>query len=203
MPTGTIISTYVIGGLSVSSQTTRTASTAIEDEQSLPAGKAGTLTTRTDESEGVATLAAEHGITVDDFVDVYWDGGMRYNMDVSAVDGTAVSIGGVGGEGTGDVLPSQDTALVVTPRVEIDVDFDGDLMQMIAVVCTKRGHVEFLEDDDTTIKGQELTANEAWQWIADQGVTNPLTGDPVGKIQATCGEAKAATLKTGVLYNSS
>jgi hypothetical protein len=199
MPTGTFTSTIAIGGVSIGSEATRTGTTAIEDQQSLPAGKTGTLTTRTDDDTGVATLGAGHGITTDDYVDVYWAGGVRYGMDVTAVDGNDVTID----VGAGDVLPAQSTALVVTPRVEIDIDFDGDLVQMIAVLCTKRGHIEFLTNADVSIKAKELTANEAWSWIAGQGITNPLTGDPVGKIQATCGEAATATLKTGVLYNSS
>jgi len=198
MLTGQITNAIDLAGISANGVTIRTADGQISHEVALPAGKSGTLSTRTDDDTGVATLAANHGITVDDYVDVYWDGGVRYGMDVTGVEGTAVSID----LGDGDNLPTQDTVIIVTPRVEIDVDFDGDNVEMIAAVCPRRAHLEFLTDADVSIKVQELTAAEPWSWVADQGVTNPLTGDPVGKIQASCGEATAATLKIGVLYDS-
>lgn len=176
-----------IGGLNLVSRAQRTGSVQITAEMTaalskeVKAGQAGTLTTRTDDDTGVATLGAGHGITTDDLVDVHWDGGARYRMTVTNVDGTAVTID----QGSGDVLPSQDTVLTaVSPRRVADVDFDGDDLQMIVAVANKACRVEFLKDDGTLIKGLDLVANEAWPWVKDQGVTNPFTGDPVGLIEA-------------------
>jgi len=197
--TGTLSSTLQVAGLTITSSVERSAEGVIGQEVSLPAGKAGTLTTRTDDDTGVATLSEGHGIADSDYVDVYWAGGVRYGMDVTSVDGTAVSID----LGSGDNLPTQDSAIVVTARVEIDVDFDGDLVELIGVGSNKRAHVEFQESDGTEIMAQEIPAGEGWSWAADQGVANPLTGNPVGKVQASCGDsASAAALKIGVVYDS-
>ena len=199
MATGQIETTVKLAGVSATMRATRTATGSITHDPVLPAGKAGTLTTRTDDDTGVATLGAGHGVTTDDTVDVYWDGGLRYGMSVTVVDGVLVTID----LGAGDNLPTQDTALVVTPRVEIDTDFDGDLLKMIAASTDKRAHVEFLTEADVSIHAVELVDSEGWCWIKDQGVSNPLTGDPVGKAQASCGVATAGTILTvGVLYDS-
>lgn len=198
MPIGTISSTIMVAGINVHSNVIRTDDGQISHELSLPAGKIGTLSTRTDDDTGVATLETGHGLTVSNTVDVYWTGGVRYGMDVTAVDGDNVTID----LGAGDVLPAQSTALIVTLRIEIDTDFDGDLVKMIAAHSNKRAHVEFLEEGDASILARELVANAAWTWISDQGVANPLTGNPVGKLQVSCGEAAVGELKVGVLYNS-
>ena len=203
MPTATINSTISVAGVSLGSLVTRLKGgtkahiLSPTEENAFPAGKPGTLTTRTDDDTGVATLEADHGITDADTVDVYWSGGMRYGMTVSSVDGTAVSID----LGSGDNLPTETTALVVTARIELDTDVDGDLIELIAVGSDRRGHVEFLTDGDASIVAIELTAGEAWTWVNGQGVSNPLTGDPIGKVQVTNGEATAGTLTVGILYD--
>ena len=199
MPTATNSSYISIAGITIQSSQSRTASGQISHEVSLPVGSAGTLSTRTDDDTGVATLSAGHGLVFGDVVDVYWDGGVRYGMDVTAVDGNDVTID----LGAGDVLPAQDTALVVTKVVVIDTDFDGDLMEMIAAASTKRGHIAFRDSTPTVLKAVELTANEAWAWATGTEITNPLAGNPVNDIRASNGDASAAaTLKLGVLYDS-
>jgi len=188
-----ITSTISVAGVTVNSVTQRTAAGLIGQAPTLAAGLAGALTTRTDADTGIITMTdAEHGITDADTVDVYWSDGVRYGLTVTLVDGTAVSID----VGDGDNLPEgEDPAVVVGVRQEIDVDFDGDLVELIAAHCPKRAHVEFLTGADASILAQELTANEAFTWAADSGHANLLTGDPVGKIQVSCGET------TGGLFN--
>lgn len=204
MPTGEINNVVNVAGIQFGGTTKRTApaqwSESLDPGEGtgLAAGKAGTLSTRTDDDTGVVTLGAGHGVTTDDVVEVYWSGGLRYGMDVTVVDGNNVTID----LGSGDNLPSQDTAVVIGVRTELDADFDGDQIEIIAVQCNKRGHIEFQKGDDTVIDSQELTANEPWTWISGQGVANPLTGDPVGKIQVSCGEAAEATLFIGVLFDN-
>ncbi len=198
MPTGNVTSTVAVAGLTMTSAASRTADGVIGQEIALPAGKAGTLSTRTDDDTGVVTLASGHGVTTQDTVDVFWSGGAAYGFAVTnvATDDVTIDLG------SGDVLPAQDTVVVVTPRVEIEIDLDGDAIALIAAHCTKRRHIEFTTDADSSLLAVELTALEVWQWINDQGVTNPLASGAVGKIQATCGEASAATLKVGALYDS-
>jgi len=199
MSTGTIISTANVAGKAVSSQIVRTANLDTGyDGDVLPAGKAGTLTTRTDDDTGVITVAEGHEITDSDTVDVFWVGGSRYGVDVTATDGTTVSIDA--GDGTN--LPAQDFAVVVTKQVTIDVDFDGDNVEMIVVSNSKRVHLDFQEGGGTSILPLDIPANEGWFWCADQGVANPLTGNATGQIKASSGEAADATLKIALLYDS-
>lgn len=201
MPTGTVTQTISVAGISIAGTSSRTETGEIAHELNLPAGTAGTLSTRTNDTSGVLTLGEGHGVTVDDFVDVYWTGGVRYGMDVTAVNGNDVTVDGTTAGG-GDVLPDVDSEIVATPRVTIDTDFDGDLAEILAAVSTKRSHLEFRENDGTLVKAVELLAGEPWAWAKNIGYTNPLAGEPVGKIDASCGETAAATLKIAVLYDS-
>jgi len=198
MPTGTMTTQISIGGIVATSTATRTESGQISHEVTLPAGKAGTLSTRTDDNTGIATLALGHGITDADTVDVYWVGGCRYGMTVTAYDTTTVSID----LGAGDNFPTVDAAIVVTPQVTINTDFDGDDVKMIAAIATLRAHIDFQNDTPASLNAVELTANEAWAWVSDSGYANPLTGDPVDVIMASAGTAAETTLKIGVLYDS-
>ena len=167
--------------------------------QGLPAAEAGTLSTRTSDTAGTATLGAAHGILTGDIVDIYWAGGVAYGATVGTVSGTSVPFT----LASGDVLPAQDTAINMDTQTEINTDFDGDDMKMLAVVSTKRGHVHFQEEDGTDIKAQEMLAGEGWTWASDTGITNPLTGNPVGQVLVSNGDATGATtLKIGVLYDS-
>ena len=197
-----IRSTIEIAGISLTSVTTRTAVAAIPAQTpTLAAGLGGTLTTRTDDDTGILTMAsAEHGITDADTIDLFWDGGVRYGLTVTLVDGAAVSID----VGAGDVLPLIDPppAIVAGVRAEYDCDFDGDLVKMIVAQCPRRAHIEFLTNADVSILGQELPAAEAFAWASDSGHANLLTGDPVGKIQVSCGETTGGVLTLLGIYNS-
>jgi hypothetical protein len=148
MPTGMINIVASVAGLSIQASRTRTASGQISHEVTIPAAKTGTLTTRTGDDEGVFTLAAGHGLAVDDITDVYWTGGIRYGMKVTAVNGNEGTAGGVGGPGAGDALPTQDTPVTASKQVTVDTDFDGDKLEMIvmantAQANTKRAHFDF------------------------------------------------------------
>ena len=201
MPTGTISSTTTVAGLSIQTLTTKTASGALPgQEKSLPAGNAGSLTTRTDDDDGEITAdSAEHTIETGDVVDVYWSGGIRYGMTVGTVDGTAIPVSG----GAGDALPVADTDVVVTERVVLDLDFDGDKVEMIVATSTQRCHLDFLDSGDATLHAQEIEADESWDWVDGNGSSNPLTGNPVDELHVSNGSATAAaTFKLAGLYNS-
>ncbi len=191
--------TVQVAGLTIIGNATQNGEGQIGQDPTLPAGKAGTLTTRTDNDTGGASPASGHGVTISDTVDVYWSGGMRYGMDVTDVNGDLVTID----LGAGDNLPAQDDAVVVTPRVEVDLDFDADKALVTAAGSSGRAHVEFTTEADASVYTYELAANGAWHWVKDQGTTNPLAGNIVGKAQVSCGEsAQGCELKIGVLYDS-
>ena len=94
--------------------------------------------------------------------------------------------------------------MVVTIQVDVNSDFDGDDVQMIVAVADQRASVDFQAAADASLQHVELeTADEQWSWVADQGVTNPLTGNAVESLKASNGSSTtAATLKVGVLFDS-
>jgi hypothetical protein len=108
------------GSQSLGSQKVRTADGTVDVSPTLQPGKAGTLSTRTDDDTGVITATA-HGLSVSDVVDVYWSGGRRYGMIVSSVaDANNVTVGTAGGDvGAGDAFPIATTAVVITERVQV------------------------------------------------------------------------------------
>lgn len=200
MHTGTISHSIAVAGVSIQSIITREATGQIAHDLTLADAASGTLTTRTSDTVGIATLEADHGILTGDTVDVYWEAGIRYGVTVGAVSGTTVPLTD---SGAGNVLPTASTALTVCLQTVIDTDFDGDLVEMLAILSTTRCHINLQEEDGTSIEARELLANEAWTWCTDTGVTNPIAGDPIGKIAVSNGDADLdASFKVGVLYDS-
>jgi len=197
MPTGTISITAAVAGISIQSTISRTGGGQEAHEVSLPAGQAGTLTTRTDDDTGEVTLTATPAVEQNDIVDVYWAGGKRVGMTVGIVVGNAVPIDG----GAGDVLPTEDDAVIVTERVQVDdIEFDGDSIKLLVIGCSQRASIDFEESGPASIAVFEITAaNEEYHWADEQGVSNPLTGNPVIQAQCSNGSTTAATLKLGVI----
>jgi hypothetical protein len=196
--TGTYGVIVSAAGISISSSATRTASQGIEPvDVDLPAGKAGTLSARTDNDTGVATLSADHGIQSGDAVDVYWDGGVRHWM-IATVNGNDITID----RGAGTNLPAQGTALVVTKQVSLDVTFDGDNLVLIAASSTQRSHLIFTDVTSATLAAVEIGAGEAWAWVSGTGAVNPLSGNAVASIKASNGSStNSSNLKlTGLQY---
>ncbi len=169
----------------------------------------GTLTTRTGDTSGVATLNASHTIETADVVDVYWDGGVRYGMDATK-SGAAVTVDG----GGGDVFPSQDTAVTVVVQTEINpLNVDGDNVEIIGVFYRNasdtgaKAHIDFQDVGDASINELDLV-HETAQGGLDQivnvsaGDTNTYTGNPVTKGFASHDSASAGTLYVCALIDS-
>ena len=78
-------------------------------------------------------MATGHGITTGALVDVYWEGGVRYGVTVGTVNGQAVPLTD---SGAGDVLPADETPIVIGLVTVIDTDFDGDKAAMLAALTT-------------------------------------------------------------------
>jgi hypothetical protein len=186
-----------IAGVTISGSVVRTASGLIGQDLSLAVAKVGQLTTRTNDTQGVITLVALHGITTGK-VDIYWTGGMRYGVDATVVVNACTITGGAG-----DNLPSNLTAVTVCVPTTVDIDFSGDLLEILAAVATKRSHVDFLASGGSSLLAIELTAGAPWFWCSDLGVTNPLAGDTVASATVSNGDSTGASaLKIGALYDS-
>lgn len=206
MPTVTINTSAVGGGIAISSSFARTADGVCAREIALPAGKAGTLTTRTDNDTGVATVETGHGITDSDTVDVFWSGGRRYGMTVSATTSTTISVDG----GTGDNLPAQDTAVVVAKQVRMDTAEIGDNLSVVAMeqryadpTVDDPSHVTFFDAGDTEIYPFDLQPNTPVVNDIAGGVANPFAGEAVTYAMVSNGSAAAAaTFKFIALHDS-
>lgn len=194
MPTGALSITASLAGISIQNTVQRTADGQFSHEVAVVAGQAGTLTTRTDDDTGVATLTTGHGVVTSDRVDVYFTGGKRRGM-TATVSVDAVTIDG----GAGDALPAQDEAVTVSVCTAIDTQFDGDDVEMIVLALTQIGQVVFEDTGAAEILALDLTtAAEPYQWYS--GTTNPLTGNPVETIYvSTSYTTAAATLKLAAL----
>lgn len=200
------VSVTGIGG-SISQSVPRTADGGGNREISLAVGKAGSLTTRTDNDTGTITMSAGgHGITTGANVDIYWAGGVQYNVTVGTVSSNSVPFD----SGVGDNLPAQSTAVVVCIRTQINLDIDGDNLALLAIkqryssnLETADSHVDFQDADDDVIAEIDLEANGPQVWDVTGGSANPFTGDPITKAFASNGSTtNAATLQILWLQDS-
>ena len=161
----------------------------------LPIGYAGTLSTRTSDTQGTATLGGGHGITTGMEVDVYWTGGVRYGMTVGTVSGASVPLSD---SGAGDVLPVETTAIIVAQRVEIGETIDGDALVYWAANLTYpldptsqaagRCHVESRDGADAEIADSafEIAARVMKKVdVPTSGSVNPWAGEVVAKLIAS------------------
>ena len=99
-----------MGDVKAAASKSAKASGLIDVTTALPAAKAGILTTRTDNTSGVLTKSPGHGIVNGAWVTLFWPGGIRYHVSVSAVAGDLVTVGIAG---TGDALPPVSTPMTV------------------------------------------------------------------------------------------
>lgn len=197
MPQVSLSSVVQADGVRLGRARTRSGAALLRWEVALPAGEAGTLTTRTDNTTGTATLGASHGITTGMTVDVFWASGVRYGVTVGTVSGTSVPFSG----GSGDNLPSTSTSLVITEQVSVTVQIDGDEAHVIAVehqlnddTDTSRAHVQFRDSGSAEIAALWLQPNKATVYDLDGGDTNDFTGNPITNIKAANGSSSQAAV---------
>ena len=194
-------------GLSMQSAIVRSGSASIGLTESLPAAKTGSLTTRTDNTDGELTMAASHGITTGQRLNIFWAGGARFNVLVGTVATNAVPIS----SGTGDNLPTAATAITASVPTTANVLIDGDNVKLIAIelkttdtTLRTAGHVTFRDAANDQIAELDLVANTPKVYDLEGGDANPFTGDPITYIQAANGNSStAATLTIVGVYDAS
>lgn len=197
MVTATFNYGMTIGGTSLQGQIVRSAEGLITQEPDLPAAKAGSLTTRTDDDTGSVTLSTGHGIATNDIVDVYWVGGVRYGM-TATVTGNVVAVDG----GAGTALPAAATAMTMAVQIVVDCDVAGSQLSALAITCLQRCHLHYTTNADASLLAIPIAANEPYTWISGTGPANPLAGGAVGKIKVSNGSTEAAVLRVSMLYES-
>lgn len=183
----TVSSTYGLsvsaGGLSMQSSIVRTSTASIAIDETMAAAKSGTLTTRTDDNTGELTMAASHGITTGQIIDIYSAGPVVHRKStVGTVSVNAVPID----SGVGDVLPADETAITAMVRQNVNCLIDGDNCKLIAVLfkttdatLTTAGHVSFYDASDNEIAELDLVANVPRVYDIEGGAANPFTGNPI------------------------
>jgi hypothetical protein len=193
------------GGVSIARTVNRTADGSANVSITLPAATAGTLTTRTDNDTGIITVAS-HSFGDTDTVDVYWSGGRRYGVDITAHTGTTISID----VGSGDNLPIATTAVTIVKQVPINIAIDGDNAVLVAVSLetsdpslSTKGRVQFLDSAEDTILSLSLTANTPNVVDITGGDTNVYSGDPITHaVASNANSSYAATLNILALQDS-
>lgn len=187
-------------GITIAQNLPRSADGAGVCNPELPVGKAGTLTTRTDNNTGSITMSAGgHGITTGAKVDVYWNGGVQYDVTVGTVSGTTVPID----LGIGDNLPIATTPVVVSLRTQINLSIDGDALTLLAIKQeyssnqeTADSHVDFQDASSAQVAEIDLDANAPRIFDIAGGGANPFTGNPITKAFASNGSlTNIATFK--------
>lgn len=198
MPTGNMRLVGDVGGIGISGSVVKTNSGQIGQQTTLAVAKTGTLSTRTNDTDGTLTMAASHGITTAAVIDLYWSGGRRYNVVVGTVSVNSVPISG----GAGDNLPIATTAITAQVQNVIDVDFAGSLATMIAAKSVNKGMLLFYES--TTLRAAiDLAADEPWFYSSTGGFTSPLLTYAISSIKVTQSSSSSTSVfSLGVLYDS-
>lgn len=201
MPTIQLTKASVGLGTSISRSVVRTADGGGAREVSVPVGKAGTLTTRTDTQTGTLTLGVSHGIVTGQIIDLYWSGGERYGITVGTVAGTSVPIG-ADDSGIGDALPAALTAIVASPRVTIEalilvggVKVLSGQMVYGSPTETAKSVMRF-NDDASELFRVELEPNVPRIYDIVGGDANPIEGADVESVVVSQGSTtNVATFK--------
>ena len=192
MPTITYGVSVSGGGISIQPLAVqRTGSGTIGLDETLTAAQGGSLTTRTDATIGTITMTSgDHTIATAAVIDVYWTGGVRYNVVVGTVVTTAVPITG----GSGDNLPTEATAVTVVVTATSNLTIDGDEAHLIAFLLETNdkalrtaGHIQFRDASAAEIAEIDLVANVQRIYDLDGGDTNPFTGNIITALRISQG----------------
>ena len=215
MPAVSVVTTGTIAGITIQGTTIRNYETPLGHQDDLPAADAGTLSTRTNTTDGALTMTSgSHGITTGSRIDLFWTDAnslpqAAYGLTVGTVAGTAVPFTGakfLSASGDATVLPIATTAITADVcRSFASPDFDGDDATVILAQSTKKGFLCIVDNSTsaTVLHAQRLAALEPWNWFNGQGSTSPLTGNPVDTIYVSNGDSSnAATFKMGVLLDT-
>lgn len=204
--TMTVLETVTVPGITPQQRTvTLSSANQVASEVAVPAAKTGSLTTRTNATDGTITLDTGHGLSTG-ALDIFWAGGSRSQV-AATITTNACAITG----GSGDDLPAQGTAMTVSALTSEDNAFTGsnavsaliysNIGQSPNAVTDLNGYVYFTLANDTvevTYKLTALLASLSWDGVAV--ATNPFAGFAIGKIKYSQGNTSARTMGAAVLH---
>lgn len=190
--------TTQIGGKSFGLQQTLNNDLQIVVEKSIAAAKAGTLTVRTNNTDGTLTMAAGHGFTTGVKIDLYWSGGSRRNVTVGTVATNSVPISG----GSGDNLPIATTAITAMQPTVFPAVATGDNITGLVLYCEAKSTVIYADASHAELYARVQALAIPWDWFSGNGDTNPLAGDSLAELRVTHGDSSAAkTFRSGILHS--
>lgn len=192
--TTTTVST-VIAGVTLTSVLTRTEEAVERISLDMPAGIAGTLTTRTDADTGVATVATGHGLTTSDVVAVFFPNGSKQNCTISATTATTISFNSE----DGDDLPIATTAIVLGKQMNFAAPVVGNTLRTFVIKSNTRCFVDFRSSAPASLLEYDIPTNEGRIWLSNTDVTNPLAGDVVATITVANGAPSVGAVEIGLL----
>jgi len=197
---GTYGRNYSIGGLSFVANSTITSPVASQWSVGLGAAKVGTLTTRTNNTDGTLTMNSGHGITTGQRLDIYWAGGSTYGATVGTVSGNSVPFTG----GQGDNLPIATTAITAMVPVSEPIALTGNNAVGIGANCPAGGRVVFAAANNSTIFAVSLrtSTNPSYIWSSGDGGSNPLAGGTVSQVFLSHGDSVQTPTMTGAVQFS-
>jgi hypothetical protein len=194
MATATLTTNLSVGGIALSQSVAITDEALTQVEVTCPAAQAGTLGTRTSDTAGTATLAADHTITTGMKVDVVWAAGSARNATVGTVSGTSVPFTGL----TGDALPTQATAIKVCPVVSVPLFFDPEKAVVEAFKANGGGQVAF-RTDSAEVTSSSFSSAYLWCWTSEGGIANPLGTAVIESAQCSTSDLTAQSVSIVVL----
>ena len=204
MPSTNYTMNMAAGGVSINGVVARSSDSAISIDVAVPAAKVGTLTTRTSDTVGTITLAADHGVTTAAIVDLYFTGGVRYGVTVGTVSGTSVPFS----LGAGDNLPAEASAITVGPTVLADFVVTGNSiiiigMQAVAAAAQNSflAHIDFQDVGGSEVQVQ-LVTNEPRVIDVTGGDTNILAADAILDVRLSTNYTGGLQLRIAALIDA-
>lgn len=181
----------------------RTVNAAIGSNPSLPAGTAGTLSTRTSNTAGVVTVAA-HTLADGDKVDIFWSGGQCYGANVDSHTSTTITFSGA----AGTVLPIATTPVVITKQVAVTLAITYTLLQFLALLfsftsssISSKGQITFKDSGGSVLANIVLTPGQQAVYDVAGGTANPFSGNVASAVASNGDSASSATLSIVVGEN--
>jgi hypothetical protein len=182
--------TLSIDGKPFSQQVSLTANLALRREDVLAAAKVGTLTIRTNNTDGSLTMSAGHGITTGVSLDIYWNvggvPGSRRGAVVGTVAGNVVPFTG----GAGDNLPIATSPITAMIPISFAMPFNGDNVVVIAGTCDAPCTIVFATVDNVERYAiVTKLANQVLDWYQNNGTVNPLLTRAITQVFVTHGDS--------------
>jgi hypothetical protein len=169
----------------------------------------GVLTTRTNTTVGVITLAGTTDITSADKVVLTWEdaaGHLKHRYNVAVVKGGVSPANTLTtSSGAGDDLPAALSDINASKQVRANIGFDGDDLEVFAIMANVRGVVACMDGTDGEKKVFDLPAGGMTFWNKDGGITSPITGTAVTYTLSGSGDSSTTNFlpKILALYNAS